>query len=121
MRNFILSLLIFTHSLAFASNNGEVTGHFVIAPISSEQCEASAITPPTYGLPSDSELFVMLTSFIGGIDNTSGIEPIIVEEQPIDVITTIYDFSGRQLPALQPGLNIVIDKDGNRKKVFVAE
>lgn len=120
MRRFILLLLVFTHYLTFA-NDVLVTGQFVIAPISSEQCEASIITTPTYGLSADCELYKMLVPFVSNIDDSSDVAQIITETQSVDEFTDIYDINGRKWTTLKPGLNIVIDKDGNRRKVLVAE
>ena len=96
----------------------EVTGQLVIAPISSDKCEALAITSPTNGLPSDSNLLEMLTSFWSGSANTTCIEQIKNKEKTESEFSVIYDVSGRKLTTLQQGLNIVIDKDGNRRKIF---
>lgn len=117
MRQLILLLLLMP-LYAFAQSE-EVAGQFVVAPISSKQCKASAITTPTFGLPADSELFAMLLSFISGDDDTTGIEYVKSEVHAEEEFEAVYDMSGRKLTTLQLGLNIVIDKEGNRKKIFV--
>lgn len=51
--------------------------------------------------------------------NTTGIENVVSIPNKINNTTKgIYDISGRKLPALQHGINIVISEDGTRRKIY---
>lgn len=115
----ILFVLCMTVSCITFANDIEVNGQFVIAPISSEKCEASAITAPTLGLSSDSPLFEMVTSFLTANDATSGIEKVVCDGFEQGEIAAIYSVDGKKLNELTRGINIVIDKQGNARKILV--
>lgn len=51
--------------------------------------------------------------------NTTGIENVVSIPNKLNNTTKgIYDISGRKLPALQHGINIVISEDGTRRKIY---
>ena len=51
--------------------------------------------------------------------NTTGIENVVSIPNKVNNTTKgIYDISGRKLPALQHGINIVIGEDGTRRKIY---
>lgn len=51
--------------------------------------------------------------------NTTGIENVVSIPNKVNNTTKgIYDISGRKLPALQHGINIVISEDGTRRKIY---
>ena len=52
------------------------------------------------------------------LDSVDGIEPATVSASDVTV-TGIYDTNGKELPAIQPGINIVRYSDGTTKKVVV--
>lgn len=113
-----LTLLLLLMPLCAFAQAIEVTGQFVIAPISSERCKASAITAPTNGLPTDSKLLEMLVPFMFDNEIPTGIEHAKMDDQSVGEFSAIYDISGRKLTILQKGLNIVVDKNGKRKKIY---
>lgn len=52
--------------------------------------------------------------------NTTGIENVVSIPNKVNNTTKgIYDISGRKLPALQHGINIVIGEDGTRRKIYI--
>ncbi len=114
----ILIALFFCPLYIFA-NDIDVNGQFVIAPISSENCEGVAITEPTSGLSSDSQLLEMLMSFLTFDGKTSGIDNIIDDGYNQDDIVAIYSLSGQKQHELKCGINIVIDSKGQARKIFV--
>lgn len=115
MRQFTLSLLLLP-LCAFAQEI-EVTGQFVVAPISSEKCEALAVTTPTDGLPANSKLLEMITPFMSENNTPSDIENIKME--PCNEFAVMYDIGGKKQNVLRHGLNIVMDKNNNRRKVVL--
>lgn len=114
----ILIALLFCSQHIFA-DNVEVNGQFVIAPISSEKCDASAITAPTSALSSDSPLLEMVTSFLTTDETTSGIDYVVFDGYKKDDIVTIYSMDGQKQNELKRGINIVVDKQGSARKVLV--
>ena len=51
--------------------------------------------------------------------NTTGIENVVSIPNKLNNTTKgINDISGRKLPALQHGINIVISEDGIRRKIY---
>lgn len=118
MKKYLFFLGMMLSSMAYADEI-EVNGQFVIAPISSEKCDASAITVPTLGLSTDSPLYEMVTSFLATDETTSGIENVVTDGYKKDDIVTIYSVNGQKLNELKRGINIVVDKQGSARKVLV--
>lgn len=113
----ILTFLMLIPLCTFAEEV-EVVGQFVVAPISSEKCEASAITAPTAELSIDSELFNMLTFGINENAEATGIKNVDFSEKTKEDIKAIYSLEGQKQTSLKQGVNIIVDKQGNRKKVL---
>lgn len=97
----------------------EVNGQFVVAPVSSDKCEASSSSTPTYGVAADSKLMSLLTPFFITGDDPTSVHEISIQGKSQDEASTIYDINGQKHPSLQHGINIVIDKEGNRRKIIV--
>lgn len=117
MKKYLFILGIMLSSMVYADEI-EVNGQFVIAPISSEKCDASAITAPTSDLSSDSPLLEMVTSFLTTDETTSGIENVVSDGYKKDDIVTIYSMEGQKQNELKRGINIVVDKQGSSRKVL---
>ncbi len=97
----------------------EVNGQFVVAPISSDKCEASTSANPTCGLAADSQLMSLLTPFFITDDDPTGVHEITILDKSQDGASVIYNINGQKRPSLQHGVNIVVDKEGERKKIIV--
>lgn len=117
MKNIFISLL-FCPLYIFA-NDIEVNGQFIIAPISSEKCEGSAVTVPTSELSSDSQLFEMITPFLITKDIPSDIEHVAIEEYNQNDIEIIYSLDGQKRSELKPGINIIVPSQGQARKISV--
>lgn len=118
MKKYLFFLGMMLSSMAYADEI-EVNGQFVIAPISSERCDAFAVTVPTSGLSSDSPLLEMVTSFLTTDETTSDIENVVSDGYKKDDIVTIYSVNGQKLNELKRGINIVVDKQGSARKFLV--
>lgn len=94
MKKLLISLFIF--NLCLYADGAEVIGHFVVAPISAEKCEAVAVTEPTYGLSSESKLHEMVTPFFINIDYVSGIDYVTLS--PLGYATFYSSESDFTLP-----------------------
>lgn len=114
-----LAFFLFLIPLCSYAEDIEVNGQFVIAPISSEKCDASAVTVPTSGLSSDSPLLEIVTSFLTTDDTTSDIDDITYDGYKQDDTVTIYSVNGQKQNELKRGINIVVDKQGSARKVLV--
>lgn len=114
-----LAFFLFLTPLCSYAEDIEVNGQFVIAPISSEKCEASAVTTPTSCLSSDSPLLEMVTSFLSTDDTTVGIDNVVYDGCKQYDIVLIYSVDGQKQNELKRGVNIVVDKQGNVRKFLV--
>ncbi|MCQ2259492.1 MAG: hypothetical protein MJZ41_16130 [Bacteroidaceae bacterium] len=111
---FVLALILSTAAYA---DELEVVGQFVVAPISTDECQASATTMPTAELSLDSELFSMLTFYVSDSEGATGIKD--AQSAEMDDCKSIYSLDGQRLKKLRRGMNIVVDSQGKVKKVLI--
>ena len=115
MRRFLLIAgLVFAS--AVQANDIEVVGQFVVAPIDTEECQASATTMPTAQVLPESELFDMLTFLMN--DNPDGIKQVSASSGDEEIVA-VYSLSGQKQEAIKRGINIVVNAKGNARKMIV--
>lgn len=114
----IITISLFLLPFCSFAQRIEVTGQFVTAPITSDKCDAICVTMPTEGLSTNSPLFDMLTFCLYKKDDTTGIEKL-TQSTSKSGKTVIYSIDGGQRNTLHRGINIVMDKNGNNRKIMV--
>lgn len=118
MKKYILILTTMVSSMAYA-NGIEVNGQFVVAPIASEECNAAAITQPTFGISAESDLISMLTFFLNENGSATSINEASMPNAERDDIAAIYSLNGQKQNELKRGINIVVDSHGAARKILV--
>lgn len=113
---FILTSMI---SVMAYAEGIEINGQFVVAPIAGEECNATAITQPSLGISGESDLFNMLTYFWSDNDSNSSAENISMPEVECNDAMAIYSLNGQKQNELKRGINIVIDSQGQARKLLV--
>lgn len=118
MRKFLLISLLLCPYLAFADNDIEVVGQFVVAPISSPTCEASATTMPICGLDESSPLYSCLTYMFTDVeDSANGIKEVTTKPSEEKQVSAIYSLNGQRRDKLTLGINVVVYSDGTTVKI----
>lgn len=97
----------------------EVNGQFVIAPIISEDCNATAITEPSSELAAENDLFNMLTYFWESSNHETGIKEVSISNDTTDDSMVIYSVNGQKQNELKHGINIVVDSQSQTRKILV--
>lgn len=113
---YILGMMVSTMVYA---DDIEINGQFVIAPITSEDCNASAITEPSSELAVESDLFNMLTYFGESNNQETGIKEVSMSKDATDDSMVIYSVNGQKQNELKHGINIVVGSQGQTRKILV--
>lgn len=118
MKRYLLILLTAVSSVAYADDT-EVNCQFVVAPIATESCNATAITAPSSDISAGSELCNMLTYFWSDNDTDASIDGVSMPKDGCDDQIAIYSLSGQKQNVLKRGVNIVVDSHGSARKILV--